>query len=636
MSRSHLLRAGVVAVVAGLIAAGLLGGLAPDTSAETTVQSFLLDWEQGNYLAAGRLTTADPATVAAALRAAYQQVDAAALYLSIGAITQSGDTALAHFGASVDLGTQGTAWTYTGRFPLHWDGSAWEVRWSPSVIVPGLRPGTRLAVRSTMPSRAPVLDAAGQPLQQPSATYVVGVRPGRLASATATAAAFGRVTGLDSAQVLDQIHAAPQASFLGLLTLDPSSYGQLSSRLRGVPGLIVHQVSQRLFSSIASGVVGSVGTENAPLFRQDGIAYQPGATTGLSGLQQYYQRRLAGSASTEVIVEDGHGHLVSVLRRWQGLPGSAVRTTLSSGAQAAANGALASTGSAAAVVALQSSTGKILAVASQPGRVGHVAQPDPLAGRYPPGQAFTIVSTAALLGTGLSVGDPVPCTTVSDVGGQTFINDPPARGLGAQPRFSADFARGCGTAFAGLSRRLSPAGLRAAATGFGLGSSWRLPLSAFAGVMPTPANDAQLAADTLGAGNVQVSPLDMALIAGQVDSGQWHSPSLVTSPADPADPSIASKYLVSQQVMGTLRDLMRATVRTGAAGQANLPGQPVYGQAGQAPYSAGGKGVRAAWFVGFRGDVAFAVLQLGTSPGTSAVPLAAQFLHRLPSSLLGS
>ena len=427
LSRSNLLRGGGVAVVLGVIAAGLLGGRAADTSAETTVQSFLLDWEQGNYLAAGRLTSADPATVAAALRAAYQQVNAAALYLSIGTIAQHGDSAMAHFGASVNLGGQGTSWTYTGRFPLRWTGSAWKVRWSPSVIVPGLRPGTRLAVRSTMPPRAPVLDAAGQPLQQPSATYVVGVRPGKLASATATAAGFGRVTGLDPAQVLDQIHAAPQASFLGLLTLDPHSYGQLGSRLRAVPGLIVHPVRQRLFSSIAGGVVGSIGTENAQVFRQDGIAYQPGATTGLSGLQQYYQRRLAGSASTEVIVEDGNGRLVSVLSRWPGLSGSAVRTTLSSGVQAAADGALASSGGAAAIVAVQGSTGKILAVASQPARGGHLAQPDPLAGRYPPGQAFTIVSTAALLGTGLSVGDSVPCTTVSGVGGQTFVNDPPAR-----------------------------------------------------------------------------------------------------------------------------------------------------------------------------------------------------------------
>ena len=152
--------------------------------------------------------------------------------------------------------------------------------------------------------------------------------------------------------------------------------------------------------------------------------------------------------------------------------------------------------------------------------------------------------------------------------------------------------------------------------------------------MPAPATDADLAADTMGAGNIQVSPLDLALIAGQVDSGEWHAPSLVITPARP-DPPQESRSLVSQQVMGTLRDLMRDTVQTGAAQQADLSGQPVFGQAGQARFSEGGKGVQASWFAGYRGDVAFAVLKLGKSTGGSAVPLAAQFLQRLPASLLG-
>lgn len=634
-TRPNLIRIGAAVAVLGVIAAGLLGVRGPDTSAETTVQSFLLNWQEGNYRQAGELTTGNPAAVAAALRAAYNQLDAAALYLSIGNIGQNGDAAHAQFGASVDLGEGGAAWTYTGRFALHWTGSAWKVRWSPSVIVPGLRPGMRLAVRSTMPPRALLLDSAGQPLQQPSPAYVIGVRPGRLANPTATAQGIGRVTGLDSGQVLDHIRAAPQGSFLGLLTLDPGSSARLRSKLRSVPGLIVHRATERLFSSIASEVVGSVGTEDALVFRQNGIAYQPGNTTGLSGLQQYYQRRLAGSPTTEVIIEDSNGNVVSVLHRWAGLPGSPVTTTLSSGAQTAANQALAGTSDAAAIVAVQASTGKMLAVASQAGRGNQIAQPDPLAGRYPPGQAFTIVSTAALLHTGLSPRDPVPCTTASDVGGQTFVNDPTAQGLGGQPPFSADFAHGCGTAFAGLSRRLSPPDLTRAATGFGLGSSWRLPLPAFAGAMRAPADVAQLAADTIGAGNVQVSPLNMALVASQVDSGQWHSPSLVTSPGGPGDPPIASKYLVSRQVMGTLRDLMRASVRTGTARQADLSGQPVYGQAGQAPFSAGGSGVQAYWFVGFRGNVAFAVLELSRSRSASAVPLGAQFLRQMPASLLG-
>ena len=630
--RRYLLRACGLLVVLGVIAAGLVTGRGPDSSAETAVQTFLLDWQEGNYLAAGQLTTGQPAAVAAALKAAYDQLDAAALYLSIGAISQSGDTAHAQFGASVDVGEAGTAWTYTGHFTLVRTGSAWKVRWSPGVIVPGLRPGTRLAVRSTMPPRGQVLDSAGRPLQQLSATYVAGVRPDRLASPVATATAFGRAAGLDAGQVLDQIRSAQRDSFLTLLTLDAGSSARMRARLASVPGLIVRRVRQRLFSSLASDVVGSVGAEDAVLFRENGIPYQPGATTGLSGLQQYYQRRLAGTPTSEVIVEDAGGHVVQVLHRWPGLTGVPVRTTLSAQAQAAADRALGGTGDAAAIVAMQASTGRILAVASQPSRdparPGRIAQPSPLTGHYPPGQAFTIVSTAALLDSGLSAGDPVPCTSASDVGGQTFTNDPPARGLGSLPSFRADFARGCGTAFAGLSRRLSATGLSRAAAGFGLGSSWRLPLPVFAGSMPAPSDDAQLAADTIGSGNVQVSPLDMALVAAEVDSGQQHVPSLVISPAVP-DPPLSPRYPVSAQIMGTLRTLMRAAVRTGAARAADLPGQPVYGQAGQAPFSENGTTVRAAWFVGFRGDVAFAVLDLGTARDTSAVALAARFLHRL-------
>ena len=633
-SRSTLLRICGAAVVLGLVTAGLLSGGAPSTSAELTVQSFLLSWEQGQYLRAAQLTTGDPAFVARAMRAAYNQIGAAALYLSIGRITQDGDRAQAQFGASVDLGQDGAAWNYTGRFGLLWTGSTWKVRWSPSVIVPGLRPGTRLAVRTSLAPRAPVLDAAGRSLQRASATYLVGVRPDRLPDPAATAEGIGLATGLDSQQVLGQIRAAPQGPFLGLLTLDRNSYTRLSRRLQGVPGLIVRTVSGRLFDSIAPDVVGSVGTEGSRVFRQDGIAYQPGNTAGLSGLQQYYQRRLVGSPTTEVIVENGRGRVVSVLHKWSGSPGSPVRTTLDSGAQTAASQALAGTGDAAAIVAVQASTGKVLAVASQRGRHSHIASPSPLAGRYPPGQAFTIVSTAALLSTGLSAGAPVPCTTASDVGGETFINNSPAQGLGTQPPFSADFARGCGTAFAGLSRRLTPGGLSGAAAAFGVGSSWRLPLPGFTGSMPAPATDADLAADTMGAGKIQVSPLDLALIAGQVDSGEWHAPSLVITPARP-DPPQESRSLVSQQVMGTLRDLMRDTVQTGAAQQADLSGQPVFGQAGQARVSEGGKGVQASWFAGYRGDVAFAVLKLGKSTGGSAVPLAAQFLQRLPASLLG-
>ena len=673
-SRWHLMRLAVLVVVAVVIAVSISDGRAPDTSAEPTVQSFLLAWQDGQYAQAAQYTTGSQGTVATALRTAYDQLDAAALYITMGTISQQGHSAMARFTASVILGQDGFAWNYGGWFPLRWTTHGWKIQWSLGDINPGLRPGNRLAVRTTLPPRAQVLGSSGQPLQQLTGTYVAGVVPSRLHNAPATALALSQATGLNEEQLEAYIQGGPESKFDPLVTLDPDAYARLRKQLRAVPGLVIHRIRRRLFHSIATDVVGTVGSEVAPSFRTNGVAYQPGDTVGMSGLQQYYQRRLVGAPVTEVVVEDGAGHVDTVLRKWAGPPPEPVRTTINPAAQAAANDALAATPHAAALVAVQASTGKILAVSSQSGQ--GVAQPNPLNGQYSPGQAFTIVSSAALLGTGLAAGDPVPCTTASDVGGKTFTNDPPSHRARSHSTFSRDFADGCGTAFAGLSRRLNATGLSAAATGFGLGSTWQLPLATFAGSMSTPATDAQLAADTMGTGNVQVSPLNMALIAAQVDSGEWHDPSLVLSP-DPATSAsglaarAGRKSMLTQQVMTALRGLMRGTVRSGDARQADLPGLPVYGQAGQAPFSATASGpvgktlpsidrkapagspgsgqtsrarhttltgksdrhLQAWWFVGYRGNVAFAVLEVGKGPG-SAAPLAARFLRALSPSQL--
>lgn len=640
VSRWHLLRLGVLVGVALLVAVGISDGRSPDASAEPIVQSFLLDWEQGQYLHAAQLTTGNPAAVALALRTAYNQLDAAAINLNMAGITQTGHSAVARFSASVDLGQDGAAWNYLGGFPLRWTDRGWKIRWSPSVINPGLRPGTRLAVRTTLAPRAQILDASGQSLQPLSPAYELGVLPDKLADPRVTATALSEVTGLSDSSLLAQIQSGPGRAYVPLVTLDPPTYTRMKHALHGVPGLVTQRVKRRLFDSIAGGVVGTVGTEVAHSFRAGGVAYQPGNTVGLSGLQYYYQRRLVGTPTTEVVVEDDNGHLVSALSKWSGPAARPVRTTLSSSTQIAADQALATTSSPAAIVAVQASTGKILAVGSQGGA-------DPLDGHYAPGQAFTIVSTAALLASGLSAKAAVPCTSASDVGGETFTNHPAAHSLGSQPSFSKDFAYGCGTAFAGLSMRLNATGLSAAAAGFGLGSSWRLPLPTFGGSVLAPTSDAQMAADTMGSGDVQVSPLGMAMIAAQVDSGTGHDPSLIVNPA-PADPPAVksvTKSVLSVQVMAALRDLMRTTVDSGAAHAADLPGAPVYGQAGNAPLpkvasgsqalsaGKGHKSQQACWFVGYRGNVAFAVLEIG-KPATSAVPLAAQFLRTLPTSLL--
>jgi len=620
-SRSRQLKLAAAGLACALLVAGIATGIVSgEPSAEPAAQNFLLAWAQGQYREAAALTTGPPGPVTVALRTAYQQLGAAAYYLSMGQISQHAGIAEAYFHASVDLGQDGAAWDYEGHFTLRKIAGSWRVEWSPSVINPGLRQGVRMAVVSRMPNRAPLLDAAGHSLIRPSPAWIAQVRAGRLASPVATATAFAAATGLDEDQVLSVIRAAPQSSPLTLLTLEPEEYRELRHKLRRVPGLTVRRVSRRLFSSLASDVTGTVGTEIAPALQKQGISYRPGTTVGVSGLQQVYQRMLAGTAQTEIIAENSAGHQVAVLKKWDGQPGAPVRTTIDGAAQAAADRALASQPSAGVIIAVQASSGHILAVADR--NAAGAPKVDPLDGHYQPGNAFTIVSTAALLAGGLSLSTPIPCRSSTLVGGRTFTNVPTVPRLGAQPPFSTDFEQSCGTAFTTLSLGLRGARLTESASDFGLGLNWRLPLSAFTGSFRAASTQAGLAADTVGQQGVEVSPLDMALVAAGVDAGTWHPPVLITSPPDPG---LRPRAVAGAQTVGELRQLMRAVVAKGAAQSANLSGTPVSGQVGTAQATPGSKWW-AHWFVGYRGGMAFAVLQLTRSAAGSAVPLGSSFL----------
>jgi cell division protein FtsI/penicillin-binding protein 2 len=607
-----------------IVAIGLVGGCAAEPSAEPTVRAFLLAWEQGRYWDAAGYTTGNRAEVAAALHMEYQQLGAAALYLGMGGVMVHRDHAQASFAASVDLGQDGAPWSYQGRFTLRRVGTDWKVDWSPGVINPALRDGLRLAVITQVPARALILDSAGHSLIPATATYVVGVRPDRLTDPHATATAFAGAVGLPADQVLSQILIAAPSRFQELLTLSPGRYAKLRRRLSRIKGLQVRQVYQRLFSSVVPEIVGKVDTENASLVRQEGLAYQPGATTGQSGLEAVFQHRLAGTPAIEVVVEDARGTVRAVLTQWHSQRPVPVRTTIDARLQSAAARAVSSAGAAAAIVAVQASTGRILAISRGASYGQPLGTGDVLNGHYPPGEAFTIVSTAALLSVGLSARAQIPCATAENVGGTTFTNDQPEPGIDAQPPFRTDFADACATAFAGLSRLLTPNLLTRTAATYGIGTRYRLPLPAFSGTVPPVGSDAGQAAQTIGEGGVQVSPLAMAMAAAEADSGSWHPPVLVTDLPDPGNATVTP---LGRKLVGTLRGLMRRSVATGAAHLADVPGAAVFGQVGAAPLSGHGGRTVAYWFVGFRGDIAFAVLVLDKPGGTGAAGVAAAFLR---------
>lgn len=602
-------------VVVGVLVIGLATGFGSEPSAEPAAQAFLFDWQQQQYAAASALTTAASDTVVTAdLRGAFAQLDATQLFLTMKSIVQHGSTAEASFMATVDLAQQSRVWTYRGQFDLRQVNGTWKVEWTPGVINPSMGPGDRLAVVTQFPSRAAVLDAKGDPLQLPAPAYVLGVWPDRLSNQAATAQSFARVTRVQAGQVLGQIAAAPPNQFLRLATLDSDTYASLRSELHEVPGLVVRSESQRLFHAEATGLVGDVGSEINERLRADGELYAPGATVGLSGLEQAYQRQLLGTPTTEVVVVNSVGTQTGVLAQWSGAPGTPVRTTIDPTAQNAALTALDGVSSSGEIVAVEASTGKVLAVAQHQAS-GALPAAGPLNAQLVPGNAFTIVSAAALVSNGLTASSSVSCANSFTVGGQTFTSS----GTGEQKPFSADFAEGCGTAFADLSERLSASQWAQVVREFGIGAKWsQLPVPTFSGSVPSAAGDADLAAQTIGQGNVRMSPLAMAMVAATLDVGRWHAPQVIQTSADAAS---APGPALDPGMISALRGLMRGAVRSGAARDASLSGAQVYGQVGLVGTASGWM----SWFVGYRGGIAITAMEFGKTPQLSAAALARAF-----------
>jgi cell division protein FtsI/penicillin-binding protein 2 len=618
----HARLAVALVVLAGVVAVGLVTGFGTEPSAEPTVSTFLFDWQGGHFSDAAKLTTGADAQVVSAMQAELTDLDATAMFLSMGTITQSGHTAEADFTATVDLGQGGHQWTYQGHFTLRDVNGVWKVVWAPSVIAPGLAAGDRLAVQTSYAPRAPVLDAAGKSLISDTPVYLVGVTPGTLASPKLTIKSLARLTGLDGGAMLGQVLAAPPRQFMELLALSRGNYVRLQARLRKVPGLDIRRTLERLSGgTVAGDLIGQVGTEDSDAIRAVGLPYAPGETIGESGIEQTYQTTLAGTPATKVLVVNAAGKIVATLADWPGIVGTPVRTTLDGSLQRAASTAVAALpGQSAEIVAVQASTGNVLAVAEHTVAGHALPAGGPLDAKIEPGMVFTIVSAAALLGEGFSADRSVPCRESVIVGGQTFTT---SGASGNTQSFATDFANDCGTAFANLSTVLPAAEFGATERGFGIGAPWSLPVQGFSGSVTDSSSQgagqgAGLAAEAIGEGDVRVSPLTMALVAAEVDNGAWHAPVLLVS-----DPAATRQAPLSEPQLGQLRLLMRAAVSSGTAHAANVHGAPVFGQAGVGQT---GKHEWLSWFVGYRGDVAITVVVTGSTASQAAAGVAAAFL----------
>ncbi|REE95894.1 penicillin-binding transpeptidase domain-containing protein [Thermomonospora umbrina] len=375
-------------------------------------------------------------------------------------------------------------------------------------------------------------------------------------------------------------------------------------------------------------LVGTVGKLTAKDAETLGAPYREGDPAGISGLQQQYERRLAGTPAQAVQIVDAEGGIEKTLKRFGGKEGAPLRTTIDPETQRSASEALAAVNEPASLVAIRPSTGEILAVANKPGGYNRA-----LMGRYPPGSTFKIITAAALVADGVSPSSRVACPATTNVGGRSFRNSE-YHDYGTLS-FRDAFAHSCNTTFARMSvDTLGEKRLGQVAHQFGFGAPIIGGLPAVRGAFPSTKDDTALAAASFGQGEVLASPLNIAAVAAAAADGTWRSPRLV--PAADAPKALDAKGRrpepprdLEPKVHQALRSLMPAVVSEGTAAGVDFP-TGTAGKTGTAEFGSGEKPPTHAWFTGYRGDVAFAVIVEGGGTGAeAAAPIASRFLRGL-------
>ena len=615
-------RAAAAASVVALVAA-LLGSCSSGPTPGSTASAYLSDWAGQNWAAMQQLVSGPPADFISVNKAAFSDLSVRQAGFTAGKLIQSGSTASEPFTERLALAGLGTV-SISSTLHLVQVQGKWLVQWSPATIAPQLRQGDQLSLRTTWPARAPILGAGGVPLTTQGQVVTIGVEGLRIKDAAAVQAALvaagATVQQASSAIAAAKVHPT---YFEPVFTVSRDRYNQLEPTIYPIPGT-VFQAGTALSAvtpGLTAGIVGTVGPITAQELSQLGAPYTAQSTVGQTGLEGVAEKQLAGTPGATVLVVRPSGTSVATVATLPPHPGMPVRTTINPQVQMAAEAALAGEQKSAALVAVDASTGGVLAAVS----VNSGGFDQAIDGGFPPGSTFKVITSTALITHGLTPQSPASCPPTATVDGEVFHN---AEGEAPVSTMLQAFTESCNTAFIQLAtHNLSASDLPAAAAMYGLSQVPRIGLVAFAGSVPQPADEADLAASSIGQGRVLLSPLGMAMVAAAVDSGTVRAPRLVDGAPDDTAPSSQ----LPPAVVSALHEMMASVVASGTAAGQGLPAG-TYAKTGTAQYGTTSPLKIDAWLMGFKGDVAFACLVVNAdgNGGPTCGPIVARFLNDLP------
>ncbi len=462
------------------------------------------------------------------------------------------------------------------KMRLTQQGGRWVIHWDATMILPELTNGNYLRMDRDGADRADIYDRNGNLFVTEAEAAAIGVWPGYVDltdedTLKGLIPLLSGLSGLRTDTVITMIQNAAPGEYLAFGEVPTNQDPRRLDLLSTWGAAVVSRYTSRLYlgSGIAPHVVGYVSSiQREEITRYRRLGYSSAEKVGRKGIEAWGEAILRGQRGGRLYVFNPEGKYVAEIGSAPSVPGKDIYTTLDLDFQREVQKAL--SGFSGAIVVVERDTGRVLAMASRPGFDQNAFQienynwatllnrivSDPAnpqfnrasQGLYPLGSVFKLVTAAAGLQSGrFSAETTYDCKYVFeelpgfpryDWTWERFQEDgrtPPSGLL----TFSQGLTRSCNPFYWHIGLDLYNVGLTTAISGmardFGLGSLTGIEVvEESAGVVPDPTSQVDAINLAIGQGDLQVTPLQVALFTAALgNGGTLYRPQLIEAIVDP-------------------------------------------------------------------------------------------------------
>ncbi|RPF70240.1 penicillin-binding protein 2 [Aurantiacibacter spongiae] len=453
------------------------------------------------------------------------------------------------------------------------------------------------------PRRGWILDRNGSPLASNRADFRVDIIPERLHDPDRTVDLLGDLLNFSDVEKRDlrvKLDEATGFSSVPVASgLDYEEFAAVSVRLPELPGVIPQRGFSRYYPTgpAVGHLIGYVGAPSREEYEEDPepLLLTPGFKMGKDGLERQFEARLRGEPGARRVEVTASGRIVRDLETREDVQGDPVRLTIDGPLQDYAARRLGL--ESGSVVIMDCKSGDLMCMASMPSfdpnsfsdGIGSVEysmlrendrvplRNKTLKGLYPPGSTVKPMVAMSFLEAGLSPDETTVCTGGLRVGNRVFHCW--KRGGHGTVDMAKGIYQSCDVYFYHFAQKLGMNVIADMARRCGLGQEFPLPVvSQFYGTVPDPqwkmekygrewqAFDTVNA--TIGQGYMLFNPLQLAVYASRIATGEKVMPRLVLDGTTPRFDSMNFHGDHVQIIQNAMKDVINGP---GTAGRARLP-----------------------------------------------------------------